>query len=57
MVWAPVNNTLRQVFPKVQAYNQAVYSFLDEWGCVHSILQRIPRRCAHRSSNLTAESG
>jgi len=32
LVWAPVHNTLRQVFPKVHAYNQAVYSFLDEWG-------------------------
>ena len=28
----PVNSTLRQVFPSVKAYNQAVYSFMDEWG-------------------------
>lgn len=32
LVWAPVNSTLRQVFPAVRAYNQAVYSFMDEWG-------------------------
>jgi len=32
LVWAPVNHTLKQVFPVVHAYNQAVYSFLDEWG-------------------------
>ena len=32
LVWSPVHNTLRQVFPAVRAYNQAVYSFLDEWG-------------------------
>ena len=32
LVWSPVNATLRQVFPAVRAYNQAVYSFMDEWG-------------------------
>uniref|UniRef100_A0A7S2NR58 thermospermine synthase n=2 Tax=Haptolina brevifila TaxID=156173 RepID=A0A7S2NR58_9EUKA len=32
LVWSPVNSTLRQVFPAVRAYNQAVYSFMDEWG-------------------------
>ena len=32
LVWAPVHTTLRQVFPAVRAYNQAVYSFMDEWG-------------------------
>jgi len=32
LVWSPVHSTLRQVFPAVRAYNQAVYSFLDEWG-------------------------
>jgi len=32
VVWSPVHNTLRSVFPAVSAYNQAVYSFLDEWG-------------------------
>jgi thermospermine synthase len=32
LVWAPVNHTLRQVFPAVLGYNQAVYSFMDEWG-------------------------
>jgi len=32
LVWSPVHNTLRKVFPAVAAYNQAVYSFLDEWG-------------------------
>jgi len=31
-VWSPIHNTLKAVFPKVVAYNQAVYSFLDEWG-------------------------
>ena len=31
-MWAPVNHTLRQVFPAVHGYNQAVYSFMDEWG-------------------------
>ena len=32
LVWSPVNATLRQVFPAVRGYNQAVYSFMDEWG-------------------------
>ena len=32
LVWSPVHNTLRTVFPHVSAYNQAVYSFMDEWG-------------------------
>ena len=32
LVWSPVHSTLRQVFPSVRAYNQAVYSFMDEWG-------------------------
>jgi len=32
LVWSPVHSTLKQVFPVVHAYNQAVYSFLDEWG-------------------------
>eukprot|EP00929_Paragymnodinium_shiwhaense_P062861 TRINITY_DN313_c0_g1_i4.p1 TRINITY_DN313_c0_g1~~TRINITY_DN313_c0_g1_i4.p1 ORF type:complete len:333 (+),score=108.86 TRINITY_DN313_c0_g1_i4:95-1093(+) len=31
-VWAPIHSTLKVVFPKVVAYNQAVYSFMDEWG-------------------------
>jgi len=31
-VWAPIHSTLKAVFPKVSAYNQAVYSFIDEWG-------------------------
>ena len=31
-MWSPVHSTLRQVFPAVRAYNQAVYSFMDEWG-------------------------
>merc|ERR1712056_152442 len=30
--FSPINRTLRDVFPTVLAYNQAVYSFLDEWG-------------------------
>eukprot|EP01064_Diplonema_japonicum_P011654 TRINITY_DN1909_c1_g1_i5.p1 TRINITY_DN1909_c1_g1~~TRINITY_DN1909_c1_g1_i5.p1 ORF type:complete len:320 (+),score=125.62 TRINITY_DN1909_c1_g1_i5:337-1296(+) len=33
-VFAPVYNTLKQVFPAVKGYNQAVYSFADEWGFV-----------------------
>jgi len=32
LVWSPVYSTLKQVFPAVKAYTQAVYSFLDEWG-------------------------
>lgn len=31
-VWAPIHSTLKAVFPRVVAYNQAVYSFMDEWG-------------------------
>lgn len=31
-VWAPIHSTLKAVFPKVNAYKQAVYSFIDEWG-------------------------
>jgi len=32
IVWSAVNCTLNAVFPKVLPYNQAVYSFMDEWG-------------------------
>lgn len=32
LVFSPINCTLKAVFPKVVAYNQAVYSFMDEWG-------------------------
>eukprot|EP00996_Jenningsia_fusiforme_P001711 NODE_2577_length_1164_cov_39.521076_g2356_i0.p1 GENE.NODE_2577_length_1164_cov_39.521076_g2356_i0~~NODE_2577_length_1164_cov_39.521076_g2356_i0.p1 ORF type:complete len:311 (+),score=87.83 NODE_2577_length_1164_cov_39.521076_g2356_i0:70-1002(+) len=31
LVFTPVNNTLKAVFPKVLPYLQAVYSFGDEW--------------------------
>mmetsp|Transcript_54426 Transcript_54426/g.100568 ORF Transcript_54426/g.100568 Transcript_54426/m.100568 type:complete len:319 (-) Transcript_54426:55-1011(-) len=32
LVFSPIHNTLKSVFPKVVPYTQAVYSFLDEWG-------------------------
>jgi len=32
LVFSPIHNTLKSVFPTTVAYNQAVYSFLDEWG-------------------------
>lgn len=32
LVFSPINRTLRDVFDHVVAYNQAVYSFMDEWG-------------------------
>merc|ERR1712187_971900 len=32
LVFSPINRTLKDVFPTVVPYNQAVYSFLDEWG-------------------------
>merc|ERR1712070_350849 len=32
LVFSPIHNTLKSVFSNVIAYNQAVYSFLDEWG-------------------------
>lgn len=32
IVWSAVHSTLKAVFPTVLAYNQAVYSFMDEWG-------------------------
>jgi thermospermine synthase len=32
MVFTPVHNTLKQVFPKVMAYAAHVYSFADTWG-------------------------
>jgi len=32
LVFSPIHNTLKHVFPNTFAYNQAVYSFLDEWG-------------------------
>lgn len=32
LVFSPIHNTLKSVFDNVVAYNQAVYSFLDEWG-------------------------
>ena len=31
-VFSPIHNTLKSVFPKVVPYNQAIFSFLDEWG-------------------------
>ena len=31
-VFTPVHSTIRHVFPRARAYNQAVYSFMDEWG-------------------------
>lgn len=32
LVFSPINRTLKDVFSNVVAYNQAVYSFMDEWG-------------------------
>jgi len=32
MVFCPINKTLKAVFDKVVPFNQAVYSFMDEWG-------------------------
>jgi thermospermine synthase len=32
IVFSAINKTLEAVFPKVTPYNQAIYSFLDEWG-------------------------
>lgn len=32
LVFSPIHNTAKDVWPNVIAYNQAVYSFLDEWG-------------------------
>jgi len=32
LVFSPISRTLRDVFPRVVPYNQAIYSFLDEWG-------------------------
>merc|ERR1719321_822576 len=32
LVFSPIHNTIKQVFPKVIPFNQAVYSFMDEWG-------------------------
>lgn len=32
LVFSPINCTLKAVFPTVVPYNQAVYSFMDEWG-------------------------
>lgn len=32
LVFSPINRTLKDVFAHVVPYNQAVYSFLDEWG-------------------------
>lgn len=32
LVFSPINRTLRSVFDAVYPYNQAVYSFIDEWG-------------------------
>ena len=34
LVFSAVHNTLSKVFPRVSAYNQAVYSFCDEWAWV-----------------------
>lgn len=32
MVFSPIHRTLKNVWTNVYAYNQAVYSFMDEWG-------------------------
>merc|ERR1719383_766803 len=32
LTFSPIHNTLKSVFPNVVAYNQAVFSFMDEWG-------------------------
>lgn len=32
LVWSAIHSTLRAVFPRVAGYNQAIYSFMDEWG-------------------------
>jgi len=32
LVFGPIHNTVKHVFPNTVAYNQAVYSFMDEWG-------------------------
>merc|ERR1712039_655615 len=58
LVFSPINRTLRDVFPSVFAYNQAVYSFLDEWGwnlafaeekaSVHLSAEGVDRRIADR---------
>jgi len=32
LVFSPIHNTMKAAFPNAVAYNQAVYSFLDEWG-------------------------
>lgn len=32
LVFSPINHTLKAVFPTVVPFNQAIYSFMDEWG-------------------------
>jgi len=32
LVFSPINRTCREVFDQVVAFNQAIYSFMDEWG-------------------------
>lgn len=32
LVFSPINQTLKAVFPQVVPFTQAVYSFMDEWG-------------------------
>lgn len=32
LVFSPIHSTLKSVFPRVVPFNQAVYSFMDEWG-------------------------
>jgi thermospermine synthase len=32
IVWSAIHSTLKASFPRVLPYNQAVYSFMDEWG-------------------------
>jgi len=32
LVFSPINRTLKDVFPVVVPYTQAIYSFMDEWG-------------------------
>lgn len=51
LVFSPIHNTLKSVFSNVVPYNQAVYSFLDEWGWNMALTQD----GAPAPSSLTAE--
>ena len=52
VVFTSIHNTLKQVFPRVFPMNQAVYSFMDEWGWNLAVQEE---SASNNPQNLTKE--